>query len=69
MNRHRFVAAFPAAGLVPALGILCMIVHYFGGPLLEGALTEALVYMVMVIAFMSSSATRRSSPSAMSLSP
>jgi branched-chain amino acid transport system permease protein len=50
LSRKRFLAAFPAAGLIPALGVLCVIVHYLGGPLLEGALTEALVYMVMVIA-------------------
>jgi len=50
LTRKRFLAAFPAAGLIPALGVLCVIVHYLGGPLLEGALTEALVYMVMVIA-------------------
>lgn len=42
--------AFPAAGLVGGLAVLCVAVHLLGSPLVEGALTEALVYMVMVIA-------------------
>ncbi len=50
MNRDRLTAAFPALGLIPALAAICVIVHFFGGSLLEGALTEALVYTVMVIA-------------------
>jgi branched-chain amino acid transport system permease protein len=50
LSRDRFFALFPAAGLIPALAILCIVVHYFAGALLEGALTEALVYMVMVVA-------------------
>ena len=56
-------------GLIPALGVLCVIVHYLGGPLLEGALTEALIYMVMVIALYVFLGNSGSSPSAMSLSP
>jgi len=39
----------PAAGLIPLLALLCVVVHLIGNLLVEGALTEALVYMVMVV--------------------
>jgi branched-chain amino acid transport system permease protein len=39
----------PAAGLIPLLLLLCVVVHLAGNQLIEGALTEAFVYMVMVV--------------------
>ena len=40
---------FPALGLVPTVAAICIIVHLTGNGELEGILTEALIYMVMVV--------------------
>lgn len=40
---------FPAAPLILGLVVLCVGIHLLTTPMIEGALTEALVYMVMVI--------------------
>lgn len=40
---------FPALGLIPALAVLCVIVHVTGNGQIEGSLIEALIYMVMVV--------------------
>ena len=39
----------PSGGLIPLLVLVCVIVHVAGNQLIEGSLTEALVYMVMVV--------------------
>ena len=39
----------PASGLIPILALVCVIVHVAGNQLVEGSLTEALIYMVMVV--------------------
>jgi branched-chain amino acid transport system permease protein len=41
---------FPALGLVPILAVIGAIVHLSGNGELEAILTEALIYMVMVVA-------------------
>ncbi len=49
MKRKPWVQVLPAGGLVPLLALLCVVVHFAGNQLIEGSLTEALVYMVMVV--------------------
>jgi len=49
MKGGPWLRTFPAAGLIPLLVLLCVIVHLTGNQLIEGSLTEALVYMVMVV--------------------
>jgi branched-chain amino acid transport system permease protein len=39
----------PAGGLIPILVLICVAVRVVGNQLVEGSLTEALVYMVMVV--------------------
>jgi branched-chain amino acid transport system permease protein len=39
----------PAGGLIPILVLVCVVVHVVGNQLVEGSLTEALIYMVMVV--------------------
>src|SRR5262249_9161686 len=41
---------FPALGLIAVLVAICAIVHLTGDGELQGILTEALIYMVMVVA-------------------
>jgi branched-chain amino acid transport system permease protein len=41
---------FPALGLIAVLAAICAIVHLTGNGELEGILTEALIYIVMVVA-------------------
>jgi branched-chain amino acid transport system permease protein len=40
---------FPALGLVPIVAAICIIVHLTGNGELEGILSEALIYVVMVV--------------------
>jgi branched-chain amino acid transport system permease protein len=40
---------FPALGLIPTVAIICVVVHAVANGQLEGSLTEALIYMVMVV--------------------
>lgn len=40
---------FPGLGLVPIVAAICIIVHLTGNGELEGILTEALIYTVMVV--------------------
>jgi branched-chain amino acid transport system permease protein len=49
MKGKPWLRTLPAAGLIPLLVLLCVIVHLTGNLLIEGSLTEALVYMVMVV--------------------
>ena len=49
MKRFAGLRMLPAGGLIPLLVLACVIVHVAGNQLIEGSLTEALVYMVMVV--------------------
>lgn len=49
MKRFAGLRMLPAGGLIPLLVLVCVIVHVAGNQLIEGSLTEALVYMVMVV--------------------
>ena len=49
MKRFLGLRMLPAGGLIPLLLLVCVIVHAAGNQLIEGSLTEALVYMVMVV--------------------
>ena len=49
MKRPQGLRILPAGGLIALLVFLCVIVYFAGNQLIEGSLTEALVYMVMVI--------------------
>ena len=49
MKRFTWLRTLPASGLIPLLVLVCVIVHVAGNQLIEGSLTEALVYMVMVV--------------------
>lgn len=49
MKRFAALRMLPAGGLIPLLVLVCVIVHVAGNQLIEGSLTEALVYMVMVV--------------------
>ncbi len=40
---------FPALGLIPIVALICVVAHTVGNGQLEGSLTEALIYMVMVV--------------------
>lgn len=40
---------FPALGLIPIVAFICVVAHAVGNGQLEGSLTEALIYMVMVV--------------------
>ena len=50
MSRHLLIPLFPGLGLIIVLVTVSLIVHVVGNGELEGILTEALIYMVMVIA-------------------
>jgi len=49
VKRFAGLRMLPAGGLIPLLVLVCVIVHVAGNQLIEGSLTEALVYMVMVV--------------------
>ena len=49
MKRFVGLQMLPASGLILLLVSVCVIVHVAGNQLIEGSLTEALVYMVMVV--------------------
>jgi branched-chain amino acid transport system permease protein len=49
VKRFLGLRMLPAGGLIPLLLLVCVIVHAAGNQLIEGSLTEALVYMVMVV--------------------
>ena len=49
MIPHAMERFFPALGLVPIVAAICIIVHLTGNGELEGILSEALIYVVMVV--------------------
>jgi branched-chain amino acid transport system permease protein len=49
VKRFAGLRMLPAGGLIPLLVLVCVIVHVAENQLIEGSLTEALVYMVMVV--------------------